>query len=117
MKAHNKDGFTLVEIMIVVVIIGLLAALAIPAFSKVQQTSLKNAVLNDLRVIASAADQYFLEEGATSVAVNDLDIYLHMAPADASAYSNLTYPTDAVQGTPLEVTGNTLPGGSVSLEF
>ena len=117
MKQHNKDGFTLVEIMIVVVIIGLLAALAIPAFTKVQQTSLKNAVLNDLRVIASAADQYFLENGATSVAVSDLDIYLHMAPTDASSYSNLVYPSDATEGTPLEVTGNTLPGGTVSLSF
>ena len=117
MKAHNKDGFTLVEIMIVVVIIGLLAALAIPAFTKVQQTSLRSAVLNDLRVIASAADQYFLENGATTVAINDLDIYLHMAPTDASSYSNLSYPANATEGTTLEVTGATLPGGSVTLDF
>ena len=117
MKEHYKDGFTLVEIMIVVVIIGVLAALAIPAYTKVQQTSLKNSVLNDLRVIASAADQYFLENGATSVAVPDLNIYLHMAPTDASSYSNLLYPAQATKGTPLEVSGNALPGGSVSLHF
>ncbi|QXD25171.1 hypothetical protein F7C95_04525 [Opitutia bacterium ISCC 51] len=82
----------LIEIMIEEVNIGVLAALAIPAFTKVEQTSLGNSVLNDLRVIASAAEQYFLENGATSVAVSDLDIYEHMAPTDASSFRNQLYP-------------------------
>ncbi len=56
-----RKGFTLVEIMIVVVIIGLLAAMAVPAFNKVRQTAISKAVTNDLRQIAAAADQYFLE--------------------------------------------------------
>jgi type IV pilus assembly protein PilA len=63
----NKKGFTLVEIMIVVVIIGLLAAMAIPAFEQVRKTSTEKAALNDLRQLAGAADQYFLEYNATSV--------------------------------------------------
>ncbi len=56
-----RKGFTLVEIMIVAVIIGLLAAMAVPAFNKVRQTAISKAVTNDLRQIAAAADQYFLE--------------------------------------------------------
>lgn len=68
----NKKGFTLVEIMIVVVIIGLLAAMAIPAFQKVRTNSQKGAITNNLRQLASAADQYFLETGQTTVATSTL---------------------------------------------
>jgi type IV pilus assembly protein PilA len=62
-----RHGFTLVEIMIVVVIIGLLAAMAIPAFQKVRQNSQDKAVLNNARQMSAAADQYFLEFGVSNV--------------------------------------------------
>ena len=72
MKYKSKKGFTLVEIMIVVVIIGLLTALAIPAFQKVRQRSIVSTVENDGRQLGHAAQQYFLENSATSVAITDL---------------------------------------------
>ena len=72
MNTKSKKGFTLVEIMIVVVIIGLLAAMAIPAFQKVRQTSQEKTITNNLRQLASGADQYFLEYGVTQVQSGDL---------------------------------------------
>lgn len=70
-KTNRKSGFTLVEIMIVVAIIGLLAAIAIPNFVKARGTAQKNACINNLRQIDGAKEQWALEnkksEGATVV--------------------------------------------------
>jgi prepilin-type N-terminal cleavage/methylation domain-containing protein len=62
-KTNRKAGFTLVEIMIVVAIIGLLAAIAIPNFVKARATSQMNACINNLRQIEAACNQYALEKG------------------------------------------------------
>ncbi len=60
-RLSSKKGFTLVEIMIVVVIIGLLAAMAIPAFQKVRTNSLGKAMANDARQLAGACQQMLLQ--------------------------------------------------------
>jgi prepilin-type N-terminal cleavage/methylation domain-containing protein len=79
-KNHRKAGFTLVEIMIVVAIIGLLAAIAIPNFIKARTTSQANACVNNLRQIDGAIQQWALENkaasGATSPATTALAPYL-----------------------------------------
>ena len=67
LKRSNK-GFTLVEIMIVVVIIGLLAAMAIPAFQKVRRNSIRSTMDNDARQLAAGAQQYYMEAGTTQAA-------------------------------------------------
>lgn len=68
----SAGAFTLVEIMIVTVIIGMLAALAIPAFQKSRQATREKAITNNLRQIAAAAQQYLLEHGVNAVAYSDI---------------------------------------------
>jgi len=69
---RSTKGFTLVEIMIVVVIIGLLAAMAVPAFQKVRASSQDKTVANNLRQLVQGAEQYFTEAGVSSVASSSL---------------------------------------------
>ncbi len=78
-RNNRKHGFTLVEIMIVVAIIGLLAAIAIPNFVRARTTSQKNACINNLRQIDGAIQQWALEnqkKGADTVATTDITPYM-----------------------------------------
>jgi type IV pilus assembly protein PilA len=106
MKTRNT-GFTLVEIMIVVVIIGLLASMAIPAFQKVRRNSQDKAVLNNARQLSAASDQYYLENGVSTVTLTDL-----LGPTSYIKALNSvaleTYPTSFTQG--ITITVNSVAG-------
>ncbi len=63
---NRRGGFTLVEIMIVVAIIALLAAIAVPGFLRARKRSQASRIINDLRLIDSAVDQYAIETNKKS---------------------------------------------------
>src|SRR6476619_2078146 len=98
----KTKGFTLVEIMIVVVIIGLLAAMAIPAFQKVRQASQDKAVLNNARQLSAAADQYYLEYGGSTV-----DRTMLLGPSNyvksLNTVAGETYPTSFTTGVAITI--------------
>jgi prepilin-type N-terminal cleavage/methylation domain-containing protein len=77
--SSRRSGFTLVEIMIVVAIIALLAAIAVPGFLRARKRSQASKILNDLRMIDSAVDQYAVETNrktGDTVAVADWTSYV-----------------------------------------
>jgi prepilin-type N-terminal cleavage/methylation domain-containing protein len=77
--SKRRGGFTLVEIMIVVAIIALLAAIAVPGFLRARKRSQASKILNDLRMIDSAVDQYAIETNRKTgdlVATSDWTNYI-----------------------------------------
>ena len=79
LNRKRRGGFTLVEIMIVVAIIALLAAIAVPGFLRARKRSQATKILNDLRMIDAAVDQYAIETNkstGSTVAITDWTSYL-----------------------------------------
>ena len=101
-KTSNSNGFTLVEIMIVVVIIGMLAAMAMPTFMRVRVSSQDKAVLNNARLLAGAADQYFMQNGTGTAAFGDLVGASNYVKSFA-AVANEDYPSFFTAGLPFSV--------------
>jgi prepilin-type N-terminal cleavage/methylation domain-containing protein len=86
LNTSRKSGFTLVEIMIVVAIIGLLAAIAIPNFVKARQASQKSACIANMKQIDGAKSTWALESkkvGTDTMGDSDLfgtSLYIRQKP-------------------------------------
>ena len=91
---RSRQGFTLVELMIVVSVIGLLATISIPNFIKARGTSQKNVCINNLRQVSSAIHQWALEskkEPSSPVTADDILPYLKssvVCPAGGTSFSD-----------------------------
>ena len=73
---RNQRGFTLVELMIVIVIIGVLAAIAVPAYSSYVSKAKERTCEANRRMISTAAGVYYIENGNYATDINDLSDYL-----------------------------------------
>ncbi|MFI5357641.1 MAG: prepilin-type N-terminal cleavage/methylation domain-containing protein [Opitutales bacterium] len=113
MKSRHTTGFTLVEIMIVVVIIGMLAALAIPAFQKIRASSQDKAVLSNARQLAAATDQYMMEYGKSTVSIGML-VGLTNYVKSLDTVASETYPNLYTAGAPITVLA---VGGSRTITY
>lgn len=108
---RNRGGFTLVEIMIVVAIIAMLAAIAVPNFMRARKRAQATRILEDLRLIDSAIDHYAIESNkkpGDTVGWSDIKAYLKVGSqlystgqsAIGGAYSSGTYKVDQPPSTP-----------------
>ena len=108
--ARRPEGFTLVEIMIVVAIIGLLTTMALPNFAKARDTARLNAIYHNLRAIDSAKEQWALannkQVGAAVADVSELKDYLRAG--GVLEVMNETYTPNPVGTPPIA----SLPGGA-----
>lgn len=95
MNSASKAGFTLVEIMIVVAIIALLAAIAVPNFLRARKRSQATALLEDMRMIDAAKDQYAIENNLLGATTLDWQkVKVHVKPGTRLALETGNTPSD-----------------------
>ena len=98
MRRHrSQSGFTLIELMIVMAIIGILATLAIPSFVVAVKHAREAVLKEDLQTMRSAIDSYTMDKQKAPQSLDDLiqDGYLKSIPEDPMTHSKDTWVTDS----------------------
>ena len=95
-KRKNESGFTLMELMIVMMIIGILTTLAIPSFKAAIKNAQEAVLKEDLRVMRSAIDSYTMDKNKAPQSLEDLvqEGYLKVIPEDPMTKARDTWTTD-----------------------
>lgn len=113
---RNRKGFTLVELMVVVVIIGVLSAIAVPMFQNSSKAAAQGAHDANLRILDGAIQQYRANEGKWPTKMSDLDTYVKNAstmtiPSGLTGLSG-TYGLSKISGATDQDPPLAAPGGS-----
>ena len=95
-RAKHEDGFTLIELMIVLAIIGVLATIAIPRFVAALKSAREAVLREDLQTMRMAIDSYTMDKQKAPQSLDDLiqDGYLKAIPEDPMTHSKDTWVTD-----------------------
>ena len=95
-KRKSEAGFTLMELMIVMMIIGVLTTLAIPSFVSAVRNAREAVLKEDLRVMRSAIDSYTMDKQKAPQSLEDLvqEGYLKVIPEDPMTKSRDSWTTD-----------------------
>jgi len=115
----NEKGFTLIELMIVIAIIGILAAIAIPQFSAYRQRSYNSSANADLRNAATAQEAYYVDSMTYTGTVGDLVGTYGLFTSSGVIFQNVRANTSTYHMEAYHTSGNrtysiTGPGGSVN---
>ena len=112
-KSTRRAGFTLVEVMIIVVIVGLLATMAIQTFRRIREASLATTVANDFRIYRDAFETYALHEGTwpntadAGVTPDDMDDWIHDFDLVTAVGGNWDWEVDGTYDASLRILSST----------
>jgi general secretion pathway protein G len=109
-QCKHESGFTLVELMVVMIIIGVLMSFALPRFASAIKASRESVLKEDLAVMRTAIDSYTMDKQKGPGSLDDLvtEGYLRAVPVDPMTHSNSTWVTE--QGDALHSLEQTDPG-------